>query len=164
MAVIIDIITVSIGLIAAGATVVLAIITWRYVRLTNDILEENRQMRIDAQKPDIAIRLHPHTNELGDMFAQLHVENNGSGPARSIKFHDVPPIPVHLGPLLQYFPFFRYGIGYLAPGDRKKVHLGGKAKLNLNELEYKITVTYRDSGRRKYRDTFSLDFRELWGE
>ena len=100
------------AIITAAATVVLVGITAFYAWVT-------RQMRIDAQKPLIAIRLHPHTNELGDMFAQLYVENIGSGPARSVKFHDVPPIPVHLGPLLQYFPFFRYGIGYLAPGDKK---------------------------------------------
>ena len=47
---------VAIAVIITGvATFVLAVTTWRYVRLTKDILEENRQMRIDAQKPKIAI-------------------------------------------------------------------------------------------------------------
>ena len=52
------------GAIIAFATVVLTVITWRYVRLTKDYvrltrqaLEENRQMRLDAQKPQIAIYL-----------------------------------------------------------------------------------------------------------
>ena len=34
-----------------------AFLTSRYVRLTRQALEENRQMRLDAQKPQIAIYL-----------------------------------------------------------------------------------------------------------
>ena len=76
-----------IGGITGIATVTLAIITWCYARhtkdyvsLTREILEENRQMHLDAQKPDIAIRLLSFTNKHGDLFAQLCVENIGSGP------------------------------------------------------------------------------------
>lgn len=89
-----DVIMIFIGLMTGGATVVLAIVTRHYVRLTREILEENRQMRIDAQKPKIAIRLLSSTNERGDIFAQLCVENIGSGPARGVQFHDVPPIVI----------------------------------------------------------------------
>ena len=171
MEIVINVITVFIGVIAAGATVVLAIITRRYVhltedyvRLTKDILEENRLMRIDAQKPDIAIRLFSFTNEYGDIFAQLCVENIGSGPARGVQFHDVPSIVIQPLMLLQHFPLIRYGISYLVPGEKKTIDLGSESQLNLNELEHKITVTYQDSRKKEYKKCFRLDFRSLWGE
>ena len=62
------------AIIIAGATVMLAIITRRYarttkehLRLTNNILDENRQMHIDAQKPDIAIRLFTVIGQTGSI-------------------------------------------------------------------------------------------------
>ena len=141
-----------------------AFLTSRYVRLTRQALEENRQMRLDAQKPDIAIRLLSSTNEYGDLFAQLCVENIGSGPARGVQFHDVPPILIQPITLLQHFPLIRYGISYLVPGEKKTIDLGSESQLNLKELEHKITVTYQDSRKKEYKKCFPLDFRSLWGE
>ena len=83
------------AMITAGATVVLVGITAFYAWVT-------RRMHIDAQKPDIAIRLLS-TDEFGDILAQLCVENIGSGPARGVEFHDVPPIVIHPLTLLQTF-------------------------------------------------------------
>ena len=150
------------AMITALATVVLVIITGIYAYITKQILKESQQMRMDTQKPNIGIRLLSFTNESGHPFAQFRVENIGSGPARGIEFHDVPPIPIQPVTFLQDQPFVLYGIGYLAPGEQKTIHLGAKAHLNLNELEHKITVTYRDSRKKKYKETFSLDFRQLW--
>ena len=159
-----------IGGITGAATVTLAIITWRYARytkdyvsLTREILEENRQMRIDAQKPDISIRLLSFTNEHGNLVAQLCVENIGSGPARGVQFHDVPPIQIQLA-FIKDIPLMRYGISYLVPGEKKTIDLGSEFQLNLNELEHKITVTYQDSRKKEYKKCFPLDFRSLWGE
>ena len=45
------------GAITAIATVVLVGITAFYAWVTKKMLEENRQMRLDAQKPEIAIYL-----------------------------------------------------------------------------------------------------------
>ena len=152
------------AIITAFAAAVLVVITGFYAWVTKKMLEENRQMRIDAQKPDIAIRLFSVANQLSHTFAHFNVENIGSGPARDIEFRDVPPIRIHPGLPLEYFPFLRYGIGYLAPGEKKTVHLGAKSQMNRNEIEHKITVTYRDSRKTKYEDSFILDFRELWSE
>ena len=152
------------ALITAIATVVLVGITAFYAWVTKKMLEENRQMRIDAQKPDIVIRLFSFTNEYGNIFAQLCVENIGSGPARGVQFHDVPSILVQPITLLQNFPLIRYGISYLVPGEKKTIDLGSESQLNLNELEHKITVTYQDSRKKEYKKCFPLDFRSLWGE
>ena len=86
-----DVITIIIGLMTGGATVVLAIITWRYVRLTKDyvrltrdILGENQRMRLDTQKPIIAIYLRSETTDY--TFVYLCVENIGAGPAYGVEF------------------------------------------------------------------------------
>ena len=162
-------ITALFGVIAAGATAVLAIITRRYVhltknyvRLTNDILDEHRQMRIDAQKPEITIRLVSVIGQRGSISAHLCVENIGSGLARDIEFPSVPPISIYYGPKLPYWHFIRFGISILPPGEKKTVELGERSRLNLEEQQYEITVAYKDSGNREYEDTFPLDFRQLW--
>ena len=152
------------GLITAIVTTILVGITFYYARVTKKILEENRQMRIDAQKPEVVIRLFSFINEFSHPFARFCVENKGSGPARDVEFHDVPPIPIQPVTSLQDQPFICYGIGYLAPGEQKTIDLGAKAHLKLNKLEHKITVTYQDSRKKKYKETFRLDFRQLWGK
>ena len=160
-------IAAALQVIITGALVA---ITFYYAKVTKKILEENRQMRIDAQqmridaqKPDISIRLLSFTNEQGHLVAQLCVENIGSGPARSVQFHDVPPIQIQLA-FIKDFPLIRYGISYLVPGEKKTIDLGSESQLNLNELEHKITVTYQDSRKKEYKKCFPLDFRSLWGE
>ena len=144
------------GAITGISTFVLACVTIYYAWVT-------RQMRIDAQTPDIAIRLLSSTNEHDNLVAQLCVENIGSGPARGVQFHDVPPIQIQLA-FIKDFPLIRYGISYLVPGEKKTIDLGSEYELNLNELEHKITVTYQDSRKKEYKKCFPLDFRSLWGE
>ena len=151
------------GAIIALATIVLVCITGYYAWVTKKILEENRQMRIDAQKPNIGIHLRA-VNKSGNIFAQLYVENIGSGPARDVKFPEVPAFRLNAWASFPDIPFLRYGIGYLAPGKERTECLGTKSQLNLDELKHTITVTYQDSRKKEYKKCFPLDFRSLWGE
>lgn len=70
-----DIVSITINFITGVTAVVLAVITWRYVRLTKDyvrltkdILDENRRMRLDAQKPLMAIYLRSKTTSHTTVF------------------------------------------------------------------------------------------------
>ena len=169
---IIEMITAAIGIITAGATVVLAVITWRYVRLTKDYvrltrqaLEENRQMRLDAQKPQIAIYLDSYTESW--TFIDVYVENIGVGSAYGVEFSGDFSIKLNnTRSLEKEVPILRTGISYLAPRQKRKYQLGKASDLHINELKQKplkITVTYKDSVNKKYKEPFCLNFREHFG-
>ena len=161
------------GAIIAFATVVLTVITWRYVRLTKDYvrltrqaLEENRQMRIDAQKPKIAIYLDSYTDH--KTHVDLYVENIGPGPAYEVKFITDPSrIMVGYNMSLQESPFIRMGIGYFAPGKKRKHKIGVEDQLDVagyKDKPPKITVTYKDRmGNEQEPEEFYLKFSEHIG-
>ena len=110
--------------ITAGATVILALITYFYVRLTKQLL--------DAQTdPYVVVSTIHDSNRL--TIIQLVIKNIGSGLARDIKFHCSRPIPtrawgitiddakdaatMEAGPLIE-------GIPGLAPGEERRIDWG----------------------------------------
>ena len=170
-----DVITIIIGLMTGGATVVLAVITWRYVRLTRDyvrltreILEENRLMRLDAQKPEIAVYLRLEKEEIypnrpEGSAVNLYVENKGMGPAYHIKFTTDLSFGLSNKRSLQEVGFLEHGIHFLPPREKRKHRLNDQWADGFRDLMQKhlqIVVVYKDSRNEPYKDCFSLDFRE----
>ena len=102
------------SVITGIATVVLAVITRRYVRLTNSILEENRLMRLDAHKPEIAVSLCVQKDVTpGIRHVVLRIENIGTGPARDVKFTTDCSVELGGGTPLKGIGVLRNGIPYL---------------------------------------------------
>ena len=67
-------------------------------------------MRLDAQKPEIAIYLDSYTDS--HTHVDLYVENIGPRPAYAVEFiTDPSPITVGYNMSLQESPFIRMGIG-----------------------------------------------------
>ena len=151
------------ALMTGIATVVLAIITWRYVRLTKHILEEHRLMRLDANKPEIVVSLLPHETHIA--WVMLCVENIGTGLARHVKFTADPSSIPSFDTPLEEIGFLKREIEVFAPGRKMQSFLVS-AVGKFDELEQqplKITVTYKDSENSKYKKNFPLDFSELEG-
>ena len=123
---IIDVITAAIGVITAGATVVLAIITWRYVRLTN------RLLKATTNTPKFAIYL---VRDNGSR-AILRVENIGTGPAYDVRFETDFSFWLYgsknpEGKKLEDVGFLRNGINYLQPvGKRECIIVIGDTKVS----------------------------------
>lgn len=151
------------ALMTGIATVVLAIITWRYVRLTKHILEEHRLMRLDANKPEIVVSLLPH----GAHFAwvMLCVENIGTGIAHHLKFTADPSSISSFDRPLEEIGFLKREIEVFAPGRKMQSFLvSAVGKFDeLKQQPLKITVTYKDSEDVEYKEDFPLDFSELEG-
>ncbi len=164
----------------AIATVVLVGITWRYVRLTRDsvqlardTLEENRQMRLDAQKPKIAVysgekyEALGRPNEAQSLF--LCVENVSTGPAYDVNLEltDLSfSLPTRHGSevrLLKDIPLIAHGISYLPPGHDRSYCLSNAHEYGQhNELaqsQVQIKVTYKGFRRETYNDCIDVDFR-----
>lgn len=149
------------------ATVVLAIITFYYVRLTGRILEENRLMRLDAHKPEIEVSLCLQQGYHGplDRLVILRIENIGSGPARDVKFITDFSLKRDHVTSLKSMGALRNGITYLGHNRTiqyilTQAHWLGELK---KQTPIEIAVTYRDSAKHEYEDTFHLDFDVLAG-
>ena len=171
MAGIIDIITASIGIITMGATVTLAVITWRYVRLTRDyvhltreMLEESRQQRIDSQKPEIAIRpMRVGTDKPQVIRIHFHVENIGRGPAMDVKFTIDPNFCVPGHELIRNVDFIKHGIDYFQPRDTKVCPFDYESTDGRDELMQTplgIKITYKDSLHNEDTVSRRINFRE----
>ena len=132
-----DWIVAASAFITAGATVVLAIITWRYVRLTRKMLE-------NSYKPEIVLRLlrtsRTHTYKEGTetWINPLIVEakNIGPGVARKVTFEGHRAFNPHKidEPPLKRVYFLNDGIDRLLPGDERKsdANLPGLPHSDLN--------------------------------
>ena len=142
------------GAIVAVATIVLAIITWRYVSLTN------RLIKASTNTPQIAIHLTPI--EGGPNRFILFVENIGTGAAHGVEFSTDLSFKIDGLHSLEDVGFIKDGISYLQPKGKMGFTLILADRLReLKETPLKISVTYKDSDSEKYPDCFLLKFGEF---
>lgn len=104
---------------SAIATVVLAVLTGRYVRLTHALVEEARV----AKYPNVFIDLEFEWSEV-----KLSIGNSGNAPAKSIRFEIVDRVPWRkmqgYAAGLEDLSVVKNGISYLAPGRTLKFVAG----------------------------------------
>lgn len=151
------------AVVTAGATIVLAVITSRYVRLTASLLKT-------TYKPQIVVYLQ-FRREDNRYRQRICVANSGAGVARNVKFGGDLSITVGGGIPLNRIDFIKNGIDALAPGQMKQdvvvffdssieTYLGRY----LDKEEYSplsITVTYEDPMGDDYDDKFTLNFSDF---
>ena len=152
--------------ITAIATGVLVYITWRYVRLTREMLE-------NTYRPDVVVRLlwegkiytyKDGTEIRKNRLLTLSVKNVGAGVARNVTFErylSFNPVPDKTDePLLKRVFFLTDGIDRLLPGEelRSDDNLPGFPHSDLNKFQVTITGTWEDSKGKKYCEDFHLNF------
>ena len=150
-------------------------ITFYYAKVTKKTLEENQRMRLEAQKPEIAIYAqfikeslrHPdHPKK--DLCVYLNVKNIGVGHAANIKCTTDLSFSLPSNRSLDVVPFLRKEIPYLSPGHKRTFRLAEERQSGFSELiqkEIKIMVTYTDSAQQDYEECFgSIDFQEYKNE
>ena len=156
---------------AAVVQVVVAItlvwITAYYARVTKQILDENKQMRLDAQKPNVEIYLSAERDRvlanLGVMRIRLHVTNFGAGTAYDVRFIEGRTCRIHDKLTLEDIPFVSQGISLLPPGQTREHSLGDTFTAgisNLLENQLIIKISYKDSRQKEGTKNFSLNPRE----
>ncbi len=152
--------TVIMGTVVAIGTAALAFITWRYVRLTKELVEA-------SYKPEIIVYLRASPTFIRDDSLQVNeitlcVKNVGPGVARKIEFGDNLSFAPYGGEPLESIGFLKNGIDVLAPGQERRQNQPSVANPlgDLSQLRVKIPVNYEDSRGTKYSDTFPLDFTE----
>ena len=155
-----DIVITAAAVITAGATIVLAVITSRYVQLTASLLKA-------TYRPEIVVSLHidrPRDNS-AVYLKFICVENVGTGVARRVNFGGDLDFETEDGIPLNQIHFFKNGIDALAPGkDRGHQVTDLRGPANPEVKQYNpvvITVTYKDWMGGDYDDEFTLDFNDL---
>ena len=138
-------------MITAFATVILAVITWWYVRLT-------KQMLRASNIPVIRMFLHATEYDLN-----LCVQNIGTGFACDIKFKgDLSFKPekqrnTKSEPLEKLEPF-KSGIDYLGPGHKIETFISRRMTTSqLPEHRFDIAVTYKDLANISKTKTFPFE-------
>ena len=143
--------------VTAGATVVLAFITLRYVRLTQEILKA-------TNKPEVTIFLRFNR----DRTISLRIENIGTGYASDVKFAGdlLSHKARHQFPGKEYkpieeFPPFKNGIPYLGSGHKIDTlplfSIYVEEEDHLPKHAISIKVSYKDSTGTPYDKTFFFE-------
>ena len=140
--------------VTAGATVVLAFITLRYVRLTQEILKA-------TNKPEVIIFLREKDDSI-----ILCIQNIGTGYASDVKFTGDLSFKPHASgdKTLEELEPFKSGINYLGPGHQIEGFLfpnlfPNNVGVRFNE-SLNITVVYKDSANTEYDKTFTFELQE----
>lgn len=147
--------------VTAGATIVLAIITWRYVRLTGGLLKA-------TYKPQIVVFLHLRglIRHFDDQVIAICVENVGQGMARKVRFGGNLSFRFRGGISLETVDFIRNGIDTLAPGQtrRSNLYTFKRSTPDWDGEKHQpvvISVACKDSMGGDHDDEFILDFNDL---
>ena len=143
------------GIITAVTTIVLAVLTYRYVKLTGSMLEEARISRA----PNIVVDIETTTHS----GMKLVIGNTGSTPAYSLKFTVVDSIPWRdIQCCVKGFAsmeVIRKGITYLAPGRVLKYEAGyfdwHEVKRLGSIIEFQ--VSYEDHAKNEKHIKFHID-------
>ena len=153
-------ITIITAIISTGTAIFLAIITWRYVRLTQEMLE-------NSYRPEVVVRLlyegvrtvqTAPTERTGKRTMILSIKNVGPGVARKIKFEGDFSFRSYGGDLpLKSINFLENGIDRLVPSEERRSNsfLTGNPS---DDPNHTITGTWEDLKGKKYCEDFCLNF------
>ena len=154
------------GAIVAIATVVLVLITRKYVLLMSEYVSLTQQILEVSYKPEVVVSLlrsskqHLYKEYLEVPGIILSIKNVGSGIARKINFEwDISFAP-YGGEPLGSINFLKNGIDCLAPGEERRSNSPFIADPSgdLNQLQVTIKGTWEDSKGKKYCADFDLNF------
>jgi len=143
-------------IVVAVATVVLVILTGKYVRLTKAMVEEVKE----AREPDVHVDF-----ELKERGLRLVISNSGQSPARNIRFEVISDVDC-IGSIrgkdesgLTGLPVFETGVSYLSPGRRLKFRAGfleSKKETSINRV-FQVLVRYESDSKKLFERDIVID-------
>jgi hypothetical protein len=151
------------GTIQTIASIILAIITFFYMILTRELVDEQQKIRQAQVEPHISIVIQPREEWLNSI--DMTIQNLGNGPALKIKFLITPDFEHRNGQFLSQLGFFKYGISYLGARQRIRFPLTIITEPPRNKIKTKfnITVTYENSIGIKKTEIIPIDFTQFEG-
>jgi hypothetical protein len=143
--------TVLATAVSAAATVVLALLTRKYVRWTASMVNEMRQTREPAVFVDLTF--------IHGMDLVLVLGNSGLTPARNVRLKLVDRMPWTGPTQVSTLPVLREGLSYLAPSRVLKYRLGSVdwTKITEGEGVLEVTVTFENEAGAPSERSLSFD-------
>lgn len=156
------------AIVTSLTTIVLAYITYRYVKETKIIRETSQEMLRVANTPDVRMFLGNINGQGADMVntIDLCIQNIGTGFAYDLKFTgDFERIfPVGSKVSLAEFDLIKDGISHLGNGKFIPILLYinvNEHKPDLPTTPVDIKINYKDSTNTEYDVKFQLDFTKI---
>lgn len=146
--------------VTAVATILLVVITARYVWLTGRLVKENRELRMASNRPDIGISIGLHEAHIN--IINLLIENIGNGPAYNVRLVADRPFKVHGDRDINDVGPFKSGLALLARGQRMEIFIEN-AIGNYDRLKHEhfaIEATWADATGSTYERRFDIRFDE----
>ena len=145
------------GAISVIVTIVLAIFTIHYARLTRRSQALVEKL-IDNPKVVASLR----NDEVNSSFLIVCVENVGTGTARNVRFQTNFSFQVMGDISLEDIGFLKKGIDYFGSGQKYEfpinIIMGKEAWEELMQTPLAITITYLDSADEEHEEKAYLDF------
>jgi hypothetical protein len=149
---------------SAVATIILAMLTYRYVRLTNEILKANDEAQKEELRPYVLVNFFCMDSKL-----YLEIANLGRRPAINFRAVFEPPIDKRLVD-------YRTGLGtlvrlltqtFIAPSHRLKHvirfnrdYFGSTDRDEINTI-YQLVLHYEDVHHLPFRETYQVDLGDI---
>jgi len=152
----------AIGAVASAvATIVLVVLTGKYVRLTHELVQESKQ----AKYPNVFVDI-----EFDEMDVKFIVGNTGSTPAQNIRFTIFDQVPwrkLDNHPTgINAITAVQSGISYLAPGRTLKFHAGYVERdpgFFADASTIDVAVTFEADADSKFTRQFSIELKSYTG-
>jgi hypothetical protein len=150
--------------VVAIATVVIAVLTWKYTSWTRRLVEETQLLRRAQTAPHISLYLE--WSSLETFIAYLIVRNDGFRQARDLSFEADPDFHISPNRKLSGYMFMQ-GLPALQPNESRYLSLDTsewfKMKMKTPDKAVpphtEITVLYKDVEGKSYTEVFSLDLK-----
>ena len=143
------------AIVTSLSTIVLACLTYKYVRLTHQILERYSDPCV------IVTVIHDDSRPT---ILQIVIKNIGTGLAHDIRFEFSRPLPANEAEIMSDGPLIS-GIPALGPGETRKIDWGQHGGLIKNVGDETITVTsfFKKNGKEMPSVASYLDVKSFWG-
>ena len=136
---------------------IVAIATVVYAKLTSNLVKETKKMRKIQTDPNISVFVQP-----GGRFVNLVIQNIGLGSAYNINFASDPDFKIFDDLLFSELSFVKNGIKYLAPNQKLWVLSASVYKAEKKIEPIKITVSFQNSEKKSYCNSFIINFSEFF--
>lgn len=155
------------GALTVLFTAIVTLSTVAYVLLTATLVSETRRLREVQTEPKINIAFRPREEWIN--FIDLEIKNIGQGPAYNIQFNvtaetDSEANKNLVADLLK-INMIRHGLRYLSP-ERGFCSFFTSMADGFNDKKvarFNVVITYESALKKRYKETFVLDFSELVG-
>jgi hypothetical protein len=146
---------------------IVTLCTFGSALLTVFLLAETRRMREVQTEPHVDFTYRVREEWIAHL--DIVVRNIGLGAAHDVRFRAEPvtddPETRALVRELTDIGFIHVGLNYLSPGQQASSFFTNVSENHNSKLasKFKVTVTYRSSGGRRYKDEYVIDLAELVG-